>query len=304
MSSIARFYELEAEKISAEGKKVALFTKHPGTLGTYREALLRQYLSEHIGGDLIVSSGFITSHDPESDEIYARSSRQIDALVYDASATPLLKSTDFVVVEPSSVAAIIEVKSDLTLSKKRKLAEGTKVRFKDDKGEFVWQGTLVDALANLFRSIEVLRDSGVSRDKYFAAIIGYEASSINQFEQAMESGELPEQLGVGALDDLPTNICVFGGKSFQISAYQWTPDTDDPSAGSDPECSFLLESAGSSLGTSLQFFTAELNFVTLVARKEQPHTVGGLRSAMGFQGSVVNHRIPVSSKRQHGIDLE
>lgn len=60
MGTIAEFYDLETEKLTADGKKVALFTKHPGTLGAFREARLREYLKEHVPARLTLAHGFVS----------------------------------------------------------------------------------------------------------------------------------------------------------------------------------------------------------------------------------------------------
>ena len=303
MSSIGEFYDLEAGKIAADGRKISLFTKHPGTLGTFREARLKQYLSEHVGGALTVSSGFITRNDPASDEIYEMSSPQIDGIIYDGgNAAPLIKTIDFAIVDPASVAAVIEVKSDLTLFKQRNVSSENTSTCTDDRGEFVWSGTLVAALENVVQSIGVLRASGVPRGNYFAGIISYGGSSIGQFTQAMKCGELLCQLGITDLDDLPNDICLFGGKWFGLSAYKWTDALDeDFEEGADARWSFLLESDAQAAGGALQLFTAELDYTIRVARGGQPHKVGGLRSGKGFRGSVASHQIPIGSPRQHGV---
>lgn len=301
-STIAKFYELEARKITADGEKISLFTGHSGTLGTFREARLKQYLRDHIGDAFTISEGFVTRHDPDGEDIYDTSSRQIDALVYDGTLSPpLLRTNDFVVVVPSAVAAVVEVKSDLTLTKRRTSPPPTGFPFKDAKGGFIWDGTLVGALVNVIRAIEVLEEAGIPRDSYFAGIIGYGGSTLGQFAEAMKSGQLLQQLGVKKLDALPNDICVLEGKWFAFSAYKWTETPEqDHSDGSDPAWAFLLESDAKATGGSLQLFTAELDFAVHVSRGNQPHTMGGLRSGRGFQGVVENHQIPVTSLRQHG----
>ena len=112
--SVTTFYDLEARKILADGAKVTLFTKHPGALGAFREARLRQYIAEHVSVRYEVTTGFVTDHDPDGNSIVDRSSRQIDCLIQEpAVSAPLLQSTDFTVVVPRAVAAVVEVKSDL-----------------------------------------------------------------------------------------------------------------------------------------------------------------------------------------------
>lgn len=301
-STIANFYDLEARKIAADGEKISLFTTHPGTLGTYREARLKQYLRDHIGSSYNISGGFITSHDPEGKNIYNVSSKQIDAIIYDDTTSyPLLKTDDFVVVEPSTVAAVIEVKSNLTITKRRTPPQSD-LPWTDCKGAFIWDGTLVAALENVIRTIEVLESAGIPRDTYYAGIIGYEGQALGQLAEAMQSGELLKQLKVDKLDEMPNSICVFQGKWFGFSAYKWT-DTpeEDHGEGSDRKWAFLLESDGQSTGGSLQLFTAELDYTIRESRGAQPHVTGGLRSGKGFEGLVHNHKISVCSARQHDV---
>lgn len=41
---IAAFYEIEQEKMLLDFRKIELFTRHPGSRGTFRERRLKQYL--------------------------------------------------------------------------------------------------------------------------------------------------------------------------------------------------------------------------------------------------------------------
>jgi hypothetical protein len=52
-------------------------------------------------------------------------------------------------------------------------------------------------------------------------------------------------------------------------------------------------------GGSLQLFTAGLHFAVTVARNGLEHVTGGLRSGVGYNGSVANHKISLCSPRQH-----
>jgi hypothetical protein len=204
-STPSRFYELEANKILADGEKISLFTNHPGTLGSYREARLREYIAEHVSKRYAVSSGFITTHDPELDNIQDATSKQSDCLVYDEQEfAPLLRAADFSVVEPRSAAAVIEIKSNLVLSKKRP-TDGA------DSSEPVWGGTFVDALVNVLQATRLLLDAGVPRDSFFAGILSYGGSSLGQVRDAFTSGSLLQQLGITDLDLLPNINTVFDG---------------------------------------------------------------------------------------------
>ena len=300
MSTIAKFYDLEARKISADGEKISLFTKHPGTLGAFREARLRQYISEHTSSRFAVTSGFISKNDPDSGDIVAERSRQIDCLVYaDETHSPLLRASDFAIVPPEALVAAIEIKSNLTLSKNRD-SKDPNLPWQDSEGRFKWDGTLIDALQNVRSTIAVLEASGASRDDYFVGILGYEARSIGQFVNAMTSGEIPTQIGANTIDHLPNDISVFDGPWFGFSAFEWLESPEQYGLGdSDPAWSYLLEGPRCSEGGSLQLFTAGLDHVVGVVRSGRPHAVGGLRSGRGYGGLVDNHKLNLPSARQH-----
>jgi len=298
MSSVAKFYDLEAEKISADGEKISLFTKHPGTLGSFREARLRQYVTEHVPGRYKVSSGFISLHDPDGDNISDDSSKQIDCLIYDDDLyAPLLRSDDFVIVEPKSVAAVIEVKSDLTLYR----SFGNDLKFHADNGKtYEWAGTLVDALNNILEAHKVLKKGKVGRDKYFASIIAYNSSALGQIQQALIGGELLEQIGIITLDQLPDQICVFQGGWYAFDAFKWAENPwSDPFEDADPDWSFMLDAQHPSNGGSLQLFTAGLDHAVAVSRLNKPYKIGGLRSGRGYVGAVENRPIHISSRRRY-----
>ncbi len=298
--SITTFYDLEARKILADGAKVALFTNHPGALGAFREARLRQYIAEHVSARYEVTSGFVTAHDSSGDSIYDSSSRQIDCLIQEPSVhAPLLQSTDFTVVVPRAVAAVVEVKSDLTLFKKRPKATSSG-RWVDVDGEYEWAGTLVDALNNIKSAIDLLNTEKVPRDHYFAGIIGYAGSCIGQLTSAMISGELWKQLEINDVDQMPSSICIFDGSWFMISALPWIDDPEENGTGdSDSSWAYLIEGMRATEGSSLQMFTAGLDHALTVTRQGTEHVVGGLRSGKGYTGEVKNHRIDLPSPRQH-----
>ncbi|WP_153067311.1 DUF6602 domain-containing protein [Steroidobacter cummioxidans] len=297
--SIPKFYDLEAQKIIADGEKIGLFTKHPTALGAFREARLRQYLAEHTPARFAITSGFITDHDSDRDNIYDISSRQIDCLIHDATGSaPLLQTADFAIIAPEAVVAVVEVKSDLTLYKSRS-GKPDALPWVDKKGPFVWAGTLVDALENIKSAIVVLEGAKIPRDSYFTGVMSYSCSSVAQIVPAMTGGELLKQLDLENIDQMPTDICVFNQSWFGISAYQWLDDPEYQPDNADPALSFLLEGARASEGSSLQLFTADFNFAITVARGVKEHRVGGLRSGVGYAGSVTSHKISLPSPRQH-----
>jgi hypothetical protein len=302
MSSIVRFYELEAQKILADGEKIQLFTTHGPTLGSFREARLRQFLGEHVPGRFSVSSGFISLHDPDGSDIRDDSSRQIDCLVYDGDQyAPVLATNDFVIVEPAAVAAAIEVKSSLTLTKDFKSGGPFKETAGKKAGQsYRWSGTLVEALENIIDAQRILETKGLDRDSYFLGIISYKAS-LKSFPKALSNGQLLKQLKIDRLDQLPSDICIVGGPWFSFSAYKWVeePEYGGSAEDSDPAWSFLLHS-DKTTGGSLQFFTAIFHTTLSVFRLKNKHVVGGVRSGKGPTATIKSHKIDgLASKRQH-----
>ena len=75
------------------------------TEGTYKEIILRNTIEHHLPENLKICTGFVCS-----DECI---STQIDILIIDKSAFTLFKESNLVIVTPSAVRAIIEVKTNL-----------------------------------------------------------------------------------------------------------------------------------------------------------------------------------------------
>ena len=298
--TVPKYYQLEAEKILAAGEKIELFTKHPGTLGGFREARLREYLSEHVPGRFAVTSGFITNHDRAGTNPIDISSRQIDCLIHDASQhAPLLRTDEFAIVTPPSVAAIVEVKSTLTLSRRfLKASESGGYKWKDKR--YAWQGTLVDALENLKSAIDVMEAADVCRSTYFTGIIAYAANSLPKFAKAMTSGELFQQLGIKDIDELPDCICILDGPVWAFSLSNEEGPEEYGLGDTDPSFSYALQYPRTTKGSSLQLFTALFDNALSVEHLGQEHFLGGLRSGAGYEENPISHRIAVPCPRQHG----
>lgn len=296
--SVSKFYDLEARKILADGESVALFTDHPGTLGAFREARLRTYLRDHVGACYVLASGFVVDHDPGSELISDRSSRQVDCLIYEPrTRAPLIAVDSFSAVLPPQVAAVIEVKSKLTLVRNRaKFGESADdYPHRDDKGAYRWGGTLVDALKNIMSVTDVMREAQIDRTTYFAGIFAYSSSGLAQLPRALESGELIQQLGIDDIDALPDDICALDEGWCGFSSLSWNdhdPEWDDVY---DPKVSYLLsipEEKESNGGVALQLFTSALAH-TLESRGGAEHITGGLRSFVGRKFVVNNVAIDV-----------
>lgn len=298
MGTIDKFYDLEASKLIADGEKVALFTKHPGALGAFREARLRQYLIDHTPEGYKVSSGFISHADPASHDISDVSSKQIDCLVYEcANQAALLETAEFVCVEAKNAAAIVEIKSTLGIHRSYASHKGgpSDTHPHDDGGRgYRWAGTLVDALENISSAVEVMAASGKKREDYHASIFAYDGNTLNLLETALTCGELTKQLGISSLDQLPDCICVLTSGWWSIEAYE---DVEHPEYGMpdyDDRKSWLNKTVGNDLnGFPLQCFTAYFSR-QLEGQTGAIPTVGGMRSAVGrtWQANSVQFDLP------------
>ena len=86
--------------------KVYIVNHNPST-GAMAEAVLRQFLKEHLPGAVSVGQGFIT-------DTSGRISKQCDILIYDSQRyAPFFRAEDVVVVPAEAVIAIIEVKTSI-----------------------------------------------------------------------------------------------------------------------------------------------------------------------------------------------
>jgi hypothetical protein len=103
---IIRYYEIEQSKLLLDFEKVALFTEHPTSLGSFRERRLRQFLREFTPSQLSVHTGFVSDWNPNSGKIVDRQSRQVDCLVFDAQTLrPLLQTDDYAIILPQALYA-------------------------------------------------------------------------------------------------------------------------------------------------------------------------------------------------------
>ncbi|MGA1849394.1 MULTISPECIES: DUF6602 domain-containing protein [Sphingobium] len=292
--SVAKFFDLETLKISADGDLVSLFTTHPGTLGAFREARLRSFLRAHIGTRHELSSGFILDHDDGSDQIADRTSRQIDCLIFDPSRqAPLIAADSFVAVVPTHVGGFVEVKSNLGINRTWADKQSDEHPFQDHGRFYRWSGSLVEALSNLLSAIKIMRSAGIGRADFFAGIFSYDGDDLLQLEKALVSGELIKQLQIRDLDDLPDCICVLTRGWWSFSAYQWNDVDPEWVSDYDPATSYILSvksGAPPANGAPLQLFTAYLSHV-FDTREGLDHRTGGLRSFAGRNATVANTSI-------------
>lgn len=302
MGTIADFYDLETEKLTADGKKVALFTKHPGTLGAFREARLREYLKEHVAARHTVAQGFVSHRDGLGDEISDSSSRQIDCLIYDKTdRAPLIETDSFACVVPHQVSAFVEVKSTLTLHRSfngKTGAPNADFPFDANGRGYRWAGSFVDALVNISSAVRVMTKAERARSTYFAAVLAYDGSDLNSLAEALVSGELQSQLSLETLDYMPDCVCILTSSWCAFEAHPWEPDNDqscpDLSLYNEKE-SLLVQTRGADqAGGPLQLFTAYLSG-GIDRASGVPTAIGGLRSGAGRDFVVVNTRFSLDS---------
>jgi hypothetical protein len=90
--SVSKFYQIELTRLKNESEKISFFTKHPPTIGSYREKLLRDYLALFTPKNLKIESGFVFDFEnAEKDQLFKDQTRQVDCLVFDDSNGELQK---------------------------------------------------------------------------------------------------------------------------------------------------------------------------------------------------------------------
>lgn len=85
-----------------------------GSVGSYKEAILRKSILQFLPSNLKIGTGFIVSN---SDHLNGRNgiiSTQLDIIIYDDKSPVIFQEGDFVIVTETSVRAVIEVKTKIT----------------------------------------------------------------------------------------------------------------------------------------------------------------------------------------------
>ena len=102
------------EEFKYQINKLSRFTNHGSSLGRFVEILLINLLKKYLPNKYTFSSGFYYSQNPTCNQ---KVSMQMDIICYDRQNYAMLfNSNDTVVVTPSAVKSLIEVKSTLTKS--------------------------------------------------------------------------------------------------------------------------------------------------------------------------------------------
>ena len=103
-------WERASRRLKAESDWFEKIVPHAPSVGSFYESIIKALLKEQLPDRFHLGHGFIYSTHQES------ASKQLDLIVYEnATSTPLVKVDDFVVVVPSAVRAVAEIKKTLEL---------------------------------------------------------------------------------------------------------------------------------------------------------------------------------------------
>jgi hypothetical protein len=293
---IIRYYEIEQSKLLLDFEKIALFTKHPTSLGSFRESRLRQFLREFTPSQLTVDTGFVSVWEPHSGRITDSQSRQIDCLVFDAQTVrPLLQTDDYAIISPEALYAAIEVKSSLTFFRQ---SSGTKTVSPDYplgggyQDSYRWAGTMVEALKNIASLAKVTGEKSYGT---FQGVFAYNIEfDWNALYHAFDNNEIQRQLSISHVDQLPAAICVPGELIITFSPY----DITEQAPHHDDSASFfnLLKATEMHPAYPLQFFaTHYTNQINHKLTRRKPDS-GGLLSAAGASVGLWSHHFDLNSE--------
>jgi hypothetical protein len=295
---VTDYYDLEQKKLLLASEEVGLFTKHPVTIGTFRERCLRDYLRKHVAKRFALANGFVVDHEQSNQNIVDRSSLQIDCLAFDeVDFAPLLRTDDFACVVPAAVIAAIEIKSELRLHRSFARDSGgisTDFPFEIDGKGYRWAGTLVDAVENI-RSVNRLfyEPEDPTPLTHFSGVFGYQGAGVDSVRDPQVWTQIIKQLCVSHVNELPEAICILEKGWWNFSAY----DLSYGDCVFDPGTIYLncIPSAAGQIGAPLQIFTSVLAHFCSVRIAKEAHRVGGLRSGVGANSGETSEKLSLSS---------
>ena len=182
LKDLAEFYSQEEKALHERYnlvEKIIGRNHHNLSVGIFCENLVKEYIRKNLPQGLSVDSGFI-HYIPNNAPVFPVATPQIDIIIYDDSCyPPLVRTNEFVVVEPKAVHAAIEVKKNLTSK------------------------NLYSAIKNTSESLQfALHSNQISLDGFFTGIFAF-SSSIGK--------EAICQVLKNAKDDdlmLPNAICI------------------------------------------------------------------------------------------------
>lgn len=210
-------------------ERIRLLISHTGSVGTYRENLLRGLLKRSLPERYHVATGFIYG-----------CSRQIDILIYDRiDYSPIFREDDLVVVSAASVRAVVEVKTNLT-----------KVELKESIFLINELGLQDVGFPPFFKGIFAF-DSDISQ------VVLKEALAVYRFEP-ISFDECENQVVILDPHQHVTSICVLNGAAGHVY-YQKDPETTNyvpvlyeytSATGLNSQAAFFLDSLLAHLRTS------------------------------------------------------
>ncbi|WP_404823102.1 DUF6602 domain-containing protein [Pseudomonas capsici] len=111
---MSRYFDHLADQLASKISQAKVYiTKHNPSTGALAEAVLREFLQEHLPGQVRAEQGFILSPD-------GGLSKQCDILIYDAHRyAPFYRAGAVVVVPVEAVIAVIEVKTSINQARLR-----------------------------------------------------------------------------------------------------------------------------------------------------------------------------------------
>jgi len=295
--SARKYYKLEQQRLLLEAEKISLFTNHGPTIGAYREAILREYIKKFMPSSLAVTSGFVSINKNHEDLIEGQS-RQIDILICDTDKhAPLMEVDGFSVIRPESLRGCIEVKSTLTFYRKEhpdglKTATPTYPLGGGFTAAYRWAGTLVDALENIKRCADACETR--QTEGYFSSILAFDSKfDARRIYEALDRGDLQEQLGINHLRQLPISICSLS--KFIVCFFE----TDMFETGRQYPCDFetfynLMEVVEGSEEYPLQFFSAHLYNQVGYSHSKRPAESEGIHAGVG-NVAIWSHHFDLNS---------
>lgn len=297
--STNRYFQLEEASLISDAEKIKIFTKHNPTIGSYRETILRKFISKFIPGGVKINTGFVSRNNNSSD-LTEGQSKQIDLLIYNLNNyQPLLDTADFVVIRPESLIGAIEVKSNLTFFKSYKPNKSEKTDEKFPFGghfeqAYRWSGTLIDALENIKACSDAYFSS--SSKGYFSGILSYETNFLmSNFYDALDNNEIQHQLGINHLKQLPIAICIISKAIVVLSTHDMFEKERDHSSKFESFFN-LIEATDDSKQFPLQFFITYIHNQTGFTYSERVPDTQGLYDPSGNHIRMWSHHFDLCSE--------
>jgi hypothetical protein len=161
IADFLKYQQSMAAELDAIKDRVRHLIQHWATDGAFKEAALRNVLRRHLPESLQIGTGFIVNS-------RGICSSQIDLLIVDRNYPTLFKDGDLLIVTPSAVRTIVEVKTTLTgpaaiqealnkLAACRAVCEGSPEAHQIVVGLFIYDSAQNQGM-NFLRAIQSVRD--------------------------------------------------------------------------------------------------------------------------------------------------